>query len=54
MSRQPTEEERIRAAAHVVGLLNEAEGVLTGWVLKHDREKIKKLLDPVYDLVDKE
>lgn len=52
-ARQVTEEERIRAQAHVVGLLNEVEAVLTGWVLKEDPEKVGKLVNPLYDLCDK-
>ena len=49
-----TAEDKVQAAAHAVGLLNELQAVLTGWVLEHDREKIEKMLDPVYDLLDKE
>lgn len=45
---------RLQAQAHVVGLLNEVEAVLTGWVLQEDREKVEKLVGPLYDLCDKD
>ena len=55
MSRKPIDpEDRRRAQAHVVGLLNEIEAVLTGWVLQEDREKVEKLVAPLYDLCDKD
>jgi len=47
-------EDRLRAQAHVVGLLNEVEAVLTGWVLQEDRELVEKLCGPLYDLCDKD
>jgi hypothetical protein len=50
----PTHDEQIRAQAHVVGLLNEVEAVLTGWVLGEDREAVSKLTSPLYDLCDKQ
>jgi hypothetical protein len=43
-----------RAAAHAVGLLNELEAVLTGWVLAYDRDEIERLLAPVYARLDQE
>src|SRR5262245_43129758 len=52
MARRPTQDEVIRAQAHVVGLLNEAEAVLTGWVIGYDRDKIKEMTDGLYDLCD--
>lgn len=45
-------EQKLEAQAHVVGLLNQVESILVGWILKHDREKIAKLTNPLYDLVD--
>jgi hypothetical protein len=43
-----------RAAAHAVGLLNELEAVLTGWVLAYDRDEIERMLAPVYAKLDQE
>jgi hypothetical protein len=51
---RPDAETKLRAQAHVVGLLNEVEAVLTGWVLQHEREKIDKLMSPLYELVDRD
>jgi hypothetical protein len=48
------EETKIRAAAHCVGLLNELEAVLCGWVLELDREWVAKCLDPIYRKLDEE
>lgn len=49
-----TDEDIIRAQAHVVGLLNEAEAVLTGWVLGEDQEQVTKLTGPLYEMCDRE
>lgn len=49
-----TSEQVLAAQAHVVGLLNEIDSVLTGWVLEEDQEKVKKLTDPLYELCDKD
>jgi hypothetical protein len=49
-----TTDNKTRAQAHVVGLLNEVESVLTGWVLGEDREMVEKLTAPLYDLCDKD
>jgi len=49
---KPTPEDIKRAQAHVVGLLNEIENVLTGWVLGYDREKVAKHVDPLYEMCD--
>lgn len=49
-----TAEDRLRAQAHAVGLLNEVEATLTGWVLGHDREKVAKLTEPLYALCDRD
>jgi hypothetical protein len=43
-----------RAAARAVGLLNELEAVLTGWVLAYDRDEVEQLLAPVYEKLDRE
>ena len=48
------QEREIHAQAHVLRLLNEAEAVLTGWVLKHSKDEIAKLLDPLYTLCDRD
>jgi hypothetical protein len=48
-----TEEDRVRAQAHVVGLLNEVEAVLTGWVLRENKDEVAKLTDRLYDLCDR-
>jgi len=42
----------LQAQAHVVGLLNQAEAILTGWVLKYDRDEIAALFDPLYARCD--
>lgn len=49
-----TDEDITRAQAHVVGLLNEVEAVLTGWVLGEDRERVSELTEPLYDMCDRE
>jgi hypothetical protein len=49
-----TEEQRTRVRSRVVGLLNEVEYLLTGWVLKEDREEVAALAEPLYLLADKE
>jgi hypothetical protein len=48
------QERRVHAQAHVIGLLNQVEATLTGWVLGEDREKVAKLTSPLYDLCDKD
>jgi len=48
-----TEDDQVRAQAHAVGLLNQLDSVMTGWVLGHPREQIEKLTSPLYDLLDK-
>lgn len=45
---------KLEAQVHVVGLLNQVEATLTGWVIGEDREKIEKLLTPLYELVDRD
>jgi hypothetical protein len=52
MARKPTPDEVLHAQGHVVGLLNEVEAVLSGWVLGYDRDGLKKLTDPLYDMCD--
>lgn len=52
MARRPTADEVVAAQAHAVGLLNEAEAVMSGWAIGYDREKLKRLTDPLYDLLD--
>lgn len=47
-----TEEMETQAQAHVVGLLNEVEAVLSGWVLGYDREKVAELTGPLYQMCD--
>jgi hypothetical protein len=42
----------LHAQGHVIGLLNEAEAVLTGWVLGYDREAVKKQMDSLYEMCD--
>lgn len=49
-----TAEQRLNAQAHVVGLLNEIEAVLTGWVLAEDRDAVNELTAPLYELCDKD
>lgn len=49
-----TPEQRIEAQAHVCGLLNQVESILTGWVLGEDRDAVSKLTEPLYALVDKD
>lgn len=48
------DDETTRAQAHVVGLLNEVEAVLTGWVLGEDKDAVDKALDPLYEMCDRE
>lgn len=48
----PTPEEVVRAQAHVVGLLNEIDAVLTGWVLGYDRETVEQHTGPLYEMCD--
>lgn len=48
-----TSADRIEAQAHVCGLLNEVEAVLTR-ALGEDREAVAKLTGPLYALVDKD
>lgn len=45
---------RIGAQAHAIDLLNAVQAVLTGWVLQEDADKIRALLDPLYELTDKD
>jgi hypothetical protein len=45
-------EMRLEAQARVVGLLNEIEWRL-GY-LGEDKEEVKKLLEPLYEMTDKE
>jgi acyl-ACP thioesterase len=47
-----TAEDRLRAQAHAVGLLNEVEATLV--VLGHDREEVAKLTEPLYALCDRD
>jgi len=49
-----TPEMKLEAQARVVGLLNEVERKLTGWVIGEPREEVERLLDPLYDLCDKD
>lgn len=52
MARRPDDEEITRADAHVIGLLNEVEAVLKGWVIRAPAELVDKWLDPVYVHLD--
>lgn len=45
---------KLNCQCEVVRLLNQAEALLTGWVLKEDQEKISELMNPLYELVDKD
>lgn len=47
-------EQRLAAQAHAVGLLNQLESLLTGWVLEEDRDEISKLTEPLYEKLDKD
>lgn len=47
-------EMKLEVQAMVVGLLNQVEALLTGWVLQEDQDKISKLTEPLYVLVDKD
>lgn len=46
-------EDRLRAQAHTVGLLNEVEAVLTR-ALGYPREQVEKLTRPLYELCDRD
>ena len=54
MARKATQEEIVQAQARLVGMLNEIDAVLTGWVLGHPREQVEKLTGPLYDLLDQD
>lgn len=54
MPAQVTPEMKLEAQAHAVGLLNQLEAVLTGWVLGEDRDKIAELTEPLYALLDRD
>jgi len=54
MTSKATAEQRLDAQTHAIGLLNELEATLTGWVLQEDREQIAKLCEPLYRLLDKD
>lgn len=45
---------RLDAQCGVLRMLNQAEAILTGWVLKEDAEKVSALFSPLYDLCDKD
>lgn len=47
-----TAEDVTRAQAHVVGLLNEVEHVLRGWVLGYDAEIVASHTSPLYEMCD--
>jgi hypothetical protein len=47
-----TPEQVTQAQAHVVGLLNQVESTLTGWVLGYDREAVAKHIDGLYKMCD--
>ena len=51
-NKERRQEHFVSAQAQCVGLLNQLEAVLCGWVLQHDREKVAKQLGPLYDLLD--
>ena len=53
-STELNEERVLDCQAEVVRALNLVESLLTGWVLKNDTELVRKLTDPLYDLVDKD
>jgi len=54
MARTATHDEVIDCQARTIGLLNQVEALLTGWVLGHDRDEIAKLTEPLYELLDKD
>lgn len=47
-----TDDDVVRAQAHVIGRLNEIEAVLTGWTLGYDRETVERLVAPLYEMCD--
>jgi hypothetical protein len=48
------EERRVETRNRVIGMLNEVESLLTGWVLKEDRWAVAELTEPLYGLADKD
>ena len=48
------EQRKLDVQCEVIRLLNVAESLLTGWVLKHDPEKINQLTSPLYELCDRD
>jgi hypothetical protein len=48
-----TDEERKHGTRNeVVRLLNQVESLLTGWVLKEDRDEVARLTGPLYEMAD--
>ena len=54
MASKISEERVLWCQAEVVRALNLAQSLLTGWVLKNDSDTVAALLDPLYDLCDKD
>lgn len=49
-----TTNDQLHAQAHCVGLLNELEAVLTGWLLGEDEEEVRDALEPLHRMLDRE